>query len=75
MNENLNVPSCASQNAKIRAWLEQGNSITSLDAMMMFGCMRLASRVWDLREQGMDIEVRRRITPTGKYVAEYKLKA
>lgn len=73
MNVNLNVPECASQNAKIRAWLLDGRPITSLQALSMFGCMRLASRVNDLRNQGLNVKVRKKITSTGKHVAEYFL--
>lgn len=73
MNDNENIPSCASQNDKIRAWLLDGRSITSLQALTMFGCMRLASRINDLRNRGMDISVRKRLMPSGKYVAEYSL--
>lgn len=75
MNENLNVPSCASQCAKIRAWLEEGRSITSWQAIIMFGCTRLSARVWDLRDQGLDVKVRKKITESGSYVAEYFLDA
>lgn len=73
-NDNDNIPSCASQNTQIRLWLMAGHTITSLEALNMFGCMRLASRVFDLREQGLDIGVRKKITASGKYVAEYWLK-
>lgn len=73
MNDNLNVPECASQNAKIRAWLLDGRSITSWDAIMMFGCTRLSARIWDIRDQGLDVKVRKKITPKGSYVAEYYL--
>ena len=31
MNDNLNVPECASQNAKIRAWLLDGKEIPIKD--------------------------------------------
>lgn len=72
-NNNENVPSCASQNAKIRAWLLEGKEITSWDAIMNFGCTRLASRIYDLREQGMDIKVKRRPTAKGGTVAVYYL--
>ena len=74
MNNNENIPSCASQNAKIRMWLMDGRTITSWDAIMMFGCTRLSARIFDLREQGMNIAKRTKITPSGKYVAEYYLK-
>lgn len=71
MNDNLNIPSSASQNDKIQAWLEDGRSITSWDAIMMFGCTRLAARIHDIRERGVDIKVRKKITPKGVTVAEY----
>lgn len=74
MNDNLNISQSASQNDKIQAWLLDGRSITSWDAIMMWGCTRLASRIHDLRERGLDIEVSRKITPSGASVAVYKLR-
>ena len=73
MNENFNMAECASQKDKIRAWLLDGHTITSWDAIVMFGCTRLSARVWDLRDQGLDVKVRKKITPKGSYVAEYYL--
>lgn len=71
--ENENVLSAQSQCAKIRAWLEAGLPITSLQALKMWGCMRLASRICDLRERGMDITTVKVKTTTGKWVTEYSL--
>lgn len=71
MNDNLNVASCASQCDKIKAWLEEGRCITSWDAIMMWGCTRLAARIHDIRERGIDVKVRKKITPKGTIVAEY----
>jgi len=73
MDDNKNLPDCASQNAKIRAWLMEGNEITSWDAIRMFGCTRLSARIYNLREQGLDIKVRRRLVPSGASVAVYFL--
>ena len=73
MNDNLNIPESASQNDKIRAWLLDGRSITSWQAIMMFGCTRLSARIHNLREQGLDVKARRKITPNGVSVAEYYL--
>ena len=73
MNNNQNVPECASQCEKIRAWLLDGRSITSWDAIMMFSCTRLSARIHDLREQGLDVKARRKVTPKGVSVAEYYL--
>ena len=64
---------CFSQNEKIRAWLLDGKEITSWDAIMMFGCTRLSARIFDLREQGLNITVRKRIAPNGANIAVYSL--
>ena len=40
----------------IRDCLLSGGSITALEALREFGCYRLASRIYDLREEGMAIE-------------------
>lgn len=44
-----------SQSQKILAWLQSGKTITQLDALRMFSCMRLASRISDLRNAGYNI--------------------
>ena len=43
------------QNSKILRYLEEHGSITPREAMM-FGCMRLAARVKELRSAGHKIE-------------------
>jgi hypothetical protein len=45
-----------SQTKDILAYLEEGNSITSIEALNKFGCFRLASRINDLRQLGHDIK-------------------
>ena len=72
-NENENAQNAKSQCDMIADWLECGYSITSLDALNMFGCLRLASRIHDLRERGMKINACKITTPTGKRVCEYVL--
>lgn len=72
-NVNENERSSATQCNMIAAWLRGGNTITSLDALNKFGCMRLASRICDLRDRGMNICTRRIKTSTGKIVTEYSL--
>lgn len=72
MNINENSMSSASHCAMIRDWLESGKSITGLDALRMWGCFRLPSRIHDLRERGMDNIEKEMITlPNGKRVAKY----
>lgn len=73
VNANDNAQSAKSQCDMIAAWLERGYSITSLEALNMFGCLRLASRIHDLRERGMNIKACKITTPTGKRVCEYVL--
>lgn len=73
MNNNENKQSSESQNAKILSWLENGNKITALEALQLFGCFRLASRVHDLRERGHNITKEMIIQPNGKRVAQYSL--
>ena len=73
MNINHNTTSSASQCAKIKDGLEQGNVIDGMIALTMFGCFRLPSRIHDLKERGMKITDRWKVTKTGKRVKEYLL--
>lgn len=72
-NINENEKSAKSQCDMIIAYLKKGYSITQLDALNLFGCFRLASRVHDLRERGYNIIACRITTPMGKRVCEYVL--
>lgn len=67
MNINDNPQSSATQCAKIKDWLLRGNKLTSLEALKLFGCMRLASRIHDLRESGLDIQKERIQVPSGAW--------
>lgn len=40
---------------RIILYIKEYGSITQLEALREFGCMRLASRVSDMRKQGIDI--------------------
>lgn len=73
-NINENAQSSATQCAMIREYLENGGSLTSLDALRLFGCMRLASRICDLRDKGMNIGKNTIVLPNKKRVCEYYLK-
>ena len=55
-NVNPNSNTSNSQRAAIRRHLEAGNSLTALQALNHFGCARLASRIDELRQAGMNIE-------------------
>ena len=73
MNDNPNIESSESQNKRILDYLMKGNRLTSLEALKMFGCMRLASRISDIRKNHPDINivVDRIETATKKKVAQY----
>lgn len=60
------------QKERIRKHLLMGRKLTSLQALKMFGCFRLASRVSELRlSDGMDVLGKMIKTRTGKYVKQY----
>lgn len=44
------------QGQKIMDYMQQYGGITQLDALREFGCMRLASRISDLRRDGIRIK-------------------
>lgn len=72
MNNNPNPQSSESQCKKILTWLQQGNTLTPIEALNQFGCFRLASRINDLRQRGIDICKRMVKNPdNGKRYAEY----
>lgn len=71
MNINENHKSAATQCAQIAAYLQNGNKLTSLEALNMFQCMRLASRIHDLRDKGLDIVSERIQVSSGKRVVRY----
>lgn len=73
MNENDNIRTSESQCAKIKEHLLQGKTLTQMEALELFQCMRLASRIHDLRNRGLDIHKEKVITPSGKYVTMYSL--
>lgn len=72
-NINLNEQSSQSQCKQIARYLENGGHLTQMDALKMFGCFRLASRIHDLRNRGYDVKKRTVVTDTDKRVCEYYL--
>lgn len=41
-----------SQTSQILEFMRAGNAITPLDALRLFGCMRLGARIYDLKQDG-----------------------
>jgi hypothetical protein len=62
-----------SQNSLIKGWLMNGRSLTTLEALNMFGCFRLAARISNLRDEGMDIHTEI-VEINDKRVARYSIK-
>ena len=61
-----------SQNLQIRKHLESGKTITPLEALSMYGCLRLGARICDLRQDGLPVKTE--IKRNGrKRFAEYSL--
>ena len=68
MNEN------DSQSKQILEYLQKGNSLTPLEALKMFDCMRLGARVYDLKNQGYNIVTEMvKDEKSGKKYASYRL--
>lgn len=73
MNINENPTTSESQNNMILAYMMDGKRITSLEALKLFGCMRLASRISDLRRYHPDVDIRSEFITlaNNKRVAQY----
>ena len=62
-----------SQKDRILEYLEDGHSITPIDALNLFGCFRLSAVIFDLKEEGHDIQTKMVTNQNGKKFASYTL--
>ena len=62
-----------SQKDRILEHLKSGRTITPIDALNDFGCMRLADVIFRLRHEGWDIATIDTKSPNGKRFASYRL--
>jgi len=62
-----------SQNKQIADYLKKGKKLTTLDALNKFGCFRLASRINDLRNEGMNIKTKIIKLENKKQIAQYSI--
>ncbi len=53
--------------------LESGKTLTPLQALHFFGCLRLSARILDLKDAGHNIKTTMIKLSTGKRVAQYEL--
>jgi hypothetical protein len=62
-----------SQCDAIKRHLESGNEIDPLQALRRFRCFRLASRICELKDRGLNISKRMAVSSEGKRHAVYRL--
>ena len=72
-NYNPNPVSTESQNRAILAYMRSGKRITQLVATELFGCMRLPSRIYDIKKAGVTIKDQFITLANNKRVKEYWL--
>ena len=63
-----------SQNKQIADYLNKGKKLTPIDALNKFGCFRLAARIADLRNKGMNIVTNTIKLENKKQIAQYSVK-
>lgn len=61
------------QRDQILEHLKSGKTITPLEALNQYGCLRLGARIWDLRRAGFSIGSEMIETVSGKRVARYRM--
>lgn len=60
-----------SQEARILQYLQAGGSLTPMDALRLFNCWALSSRISDLNKKGFNIQARMETGENGKTYARY----
>ena len=73
--KNTKISKQSSQKLAILAFLEEGNTITPLEALAKFGSFRLGARIYDLKQDGYLIGSNTIETINGSFVSEYFLEA
>ena len=61
------------QQEQISDHLLSGRTLTPAEALRLYGCFRLASRIYDLRHKGYNIVSKLINVGTDKTVSEYRL--
>ena len=62
-----------SQDNAILDYLKRGGSLTPLEALEKFGCLRLSARAHTLRQRGYNVVSRMVEVSEDKHVAEYSI--
>lgn len=71
----LNPESFCSQKAMVRSHLLDGKPITQLEALKLYGSLRLSAIIYDLRDEGIPIEMERICVSPRKRVGSYYIKS
>jgi hypothetical protein len=61
-----------SQEKEIKHYLNSGGRVTGIDALEKFGCYRLSSVIFNLRDKGLDVKTKR-VKSGDKTYAQYYL--
>lgn len=61
------------QNLQVLNYLKTGKILTPIEALDMFGCFRLAARIYELKDNGWPIHCERKPTDDKKIVGHYSL--
>ncbi len=72
-NTNPNESEAQSQNRLLLRHLQMGGTITGIEALNLYGCFRLPSRICDLRKMGHTITSEFIKLSNGKRVKRYRL--
>ena len=72
-NINENHGASKSQTDRILEYMLSGESITPLEALNLFGCLRLGARIADIKAKGYLVYSEFVDTPTQKKVKRYYL--
>lgn len=71
MTESNKKKDYMSQKARVRAHLLKGKSITQIDALRLYGSLRLSAIIYDLRDEGIPIVTKMIQVDTNKRVGSY----
>ena len=69
----LKTKKTLSQCEKILIHLKSGKTINPLQALDLYGCLRLGARIYDLKQSGFDIDSRL-VHEHGVQYAEYSMR-
>lgn len=72
-NLNVNEESSASQRAQILRHLQCGHSLTPIQALHLFGSLRLPARIAEIKADGYPVQSEFVKLPNGKRVKRYYL--